>query len=80
MSDSRLPPRERPDAMSSTEHDTEVPEGITEEEAAILDAPDDEFDYDGPAAEIDETQLVEGDLVEKDKEWIDWRERVGGEE
>ena len=57
-----------------------APEGVTEEEAAILDEPDAEFDFDGPPREIDETQVSEAELVEKDKQWIDWRERVGGEE
>jgi hypothetical protein len=37
-------------------------------------------DFDGPAAAIDETQVREAEIVERDKEWIDWRERVGGEE
>ena len=58
----------------------EAPEAVTEEEAAILDEPAEEFDFDGPPEEIDETQVAEAELVEKDKEWIDWRERVGGEE
>ena len=57
-----------------------APEGVTDEEAAILDEPAAEFDFDGPAKDIDETQVAEAELVEKDKEWIDWRERVGGEE
>jgi hypothetical protein len=58
----------------------QAPEGVTEEEAAILDDPEAEFDFDGPPEEIDEMQALEAELVEKDKEWIDWRERVGGEE
>jgi hypothetical protein len=64
----------------AVEDQHQAPEAVTEEEAAILDEPEAEFDFDGPPEDIDETQVLEAELVEKDKEWIDWRERVGGEE
>jgi hypothetical protein len=56
------------------------PPEITDEDVAIMEDPEKEFDFDGPAAAIDETQVREAEVVERDKEWIDPRERVGGEE
>ena len=55
------------------------PVGIDAADARALDDPDAGFDYDGPPEAIDAAQFAEGRLVERDKRWMDWRERMGGE-
>jgi hypothetical protein len=65
---------------SASSRGPDDPPEITDEDVAIMENPEKEFDFDGPAAAIDEAQVSEADVVERDKEWIDPRERVGGEE
>jgi hypothetical protein len=51
----------------------------TARDLTVLEDPDAMFDYDGPPEAIDAAQFVESEVVERDKRWVDWRERVGGE-
>ena len=52
----------------------------TERDLGVLDDPDAGFDYDGPPEAIDATQFGQSEVVERDKTWVDWRERMGGED
>jgi hypothetical protein len=53
---------------------------ITEEDREVLEHPADGFDPDGPPEEIDREQAVQAEVAERDKAWIDPREKVGGED
>jgi hypothetical protein len=46
----------------------------------VLENPGGKLDYDGPPEAIDAAQFVESEVVERDKRWVDWRERTGGED
>jgi hypothetical protein len=52
----------------------------TARDLTVLADPDAMFDYDGPPEAIDAAQFVESEVVERDKRWVDWRERMGGED
>jgi hypothetical protein len=52
----------------------------TARDLGVLDDPDASFDYDGPPEAIDAAQFGQSEVVERDKRWVDWRERMGGED
>ena len=52
---------------------------ITEEDREILEHPEDGFDPDGPPEEIDREQQIQAEVAERDKAWIDPREKGGRE-
>jgi hypothetical protein len=58
----------------------ERPPRLSDREEEILDTAQDRFPPDAPPEQIDEEQVRQGRLVEKEKEWIDPREIVGGED
>lgn len=62
-----MPPREEP------------PE-ITEQDREVLAHPEDAYDPDAPPEVIDREQQIQAEIVERDKAWIDPREKVGGED
>jgi len=53
---------------------------ITEEDREVLEHPADQFDPDAPPEEIDREQMVQAEIAEREKAWIDPREKVGGED
>ena len=53
---------------------------ITEEDREVMEHPEEGFDPDAPPEEIDAQQERQAEVVERDNEWIDPRERVGGED
>jgi hypothetical protein len=59
---------------------SERPPRISDAEEEVLAHPEERFPPDAPPERIDEEQLRQGRLVEKEKEWIDPEEIVGGEE
>ena len=58
----------------------ERPPRLSEADEDVLAHAEERFPPDAPAEEIDEEQLRQGPLVEREKEWVDPREIVGGEE
>ncbi len=56
------------------------PPRISDAEEEVLAHPEERFPPDAPPERIDEEQLRQGRLVEKEKEWVDPEEIVGGEE
>jgi hypothetical protein len=56
------------------------PPRLTDADEEVLAHPDERFPPDAPAEDIDEEQVRQGRLVEREKEWVDPREIVGGEE
>jgi hypothetical protein len=58
----------------------ERPPRLTDADEDVLAHADERFPPDAPAKEIDEEQVRQGRLVEREKEWVDPREIVGGEE
>lgn len=59
---------------------SEREERLSDEEEGILAHAEERFDAASTPEEVDEEQLRQGRLVEKEKEWIDPREVVGGED
>lgn len=53
---------------------------ITERDREIMEHPEERFDPDAPPEAIDREQEVQAEVAERDNEWIDPRERVGGED
>lgn len=60
--------------------DRDDPPRITEQDREIMEHPEERFDPDAPPEQIDREQQVQADVAERDNEWIDPRERVGGED
>lgn len=58
----------------------EDPPRITEEDRETLEHPEEGYDPDGPPEEIDREQERQAEVAERDKEWIDPGEKVGGED
>lgn len=58
----------------------ERPPRLTDADEQVLAHPDERFPPDAPPAELDAEQARQAELVEKEKEWVDPREIVGGEE
>ena len=58
----------------------EAPPTFTPEEEHLLAHPDEGFPVDAEFADIDAEQLHQGELLERDKQWIDRREVTGGED
>lgn len=56
------------------------PPRITERDREVMEHPEEGFDPDAPPEEIDRQQEVQAQIAERDNEWIDPRERVGGED
>lgn len=56
------------------------PPKITEEDVEVLEHPADHYDPDGPPEAIDREQEIQAEVAEREKEWIDPREKVGGED
>ena len=56
------------------------PPRLTDAEEEILEHAQERFPADAPPDQIDEEQIRQGRLVEKEKEWVDPDEIVGGEE
>jgi hypothetical protein len=52
----------------------------TARDLTMLEDPNAFLDYDGPPEAIDAAQFVASEVVERDKRWVDWRERMGGED
>jgi hypothetical protein len=53
---------------------------ITEEDLEVMEHPERGFDAEASFEEIDREQERQAEVAERDKEWIDPRERVGGED
>jgi hypothetical protein len=53
---------------------------ITEEDREVMEHPEEGFDPDKPPEEIERELEHQVDVVERDNEWIDPKERVGGED
>ena len=53
---------------------------ITEQDRRTMEHPEDEFDPDAPPEAIDRMQERQAEVAERDNQWIDPRERVGGED
>jgi hypothetical protein len=53
---------------------------ITEEDREVMEHPEEGFDPDKPPEEIERELERQVDVVERDNEWIDPKERVGGED
>lgn len=51
---------------------------ITEEDRRVMEHPEEGFDPDAPAEEIDREIAEQAEVSERDAEWIDPDERVGG--
>lgn len=66
--------------MSDTPDPKDVPAPMTEDDIETMEHPEDEFDPNASPEEIDALQERQAEVVEKDREWIDQRERVGGED
>jgi hypothetical protein len=60
--------------------DRDDPPRITEKDRDIMEHPEERFDPDASPEEIDREQQLQADVAERDNEWIDPRERVGGED
>jgi hypothetical protein len=58
----------------------ERPPRLSDEDEEILENADERFPPDATPEQIDEEQVRQGRLVEREKEWVDPREIVGGEE
>lgn len=52
---------------------------ITEEDREVLEHPEQDFDPDAPPEEIEHVQEAHAEVAERDKAWIDPREKVGGD-
>jgi len=53
---------------------------LTDAEEDVLAHPDERFPPDADPEALDEEQVRQGRLVEREKAWVDPREIVGGEE
>jgi hypothetical protein len=58
----------------------ERPPRLSDDDEEVLAHADERFPPDAAPEEIDEEQVRQGRLVEREKEWVDPREIVGGEE
>lgn len=58
----------------------EDPPRITEEDREVMEHPEEGFDPDRPPEEIQRELDHQVEVVERDNEWIDPEERVGGED
>ncbi|MFN8123503.1 MAG: hypothetical protein U0237_13830 [Thermoleophilia bacterium] len=58
----------------------EDPPPLTEADEETLRNPDEDYPPDAPPEQIDRAQFRQGEAVEREKEWVDPREIVGGEE
>jgi hypothetical protein len=61
-------------------NERERPPRLSDEDEEILEHADERFPPDAPAEAIDEEQIRQGRLVEREKEWVDPREIVGGDD
>ncbi len=52
---------------------------ITEADVELMEHPDEHFDPDASPAAIDRQQAEDADVTVRDAEWINPRERVGGD-
>jgi hypothetical protein len=53
---------------------------ITEEDREVMEHPEEGFDPDAPPEEIDRELEHQAEVAERDAQWIDPKERVGGED
>jgi hypothetical protein len=65
-------------AEEATMHDD--PPRLSDADEEVLRHPEDGFPPDADPARLDREQLRQGELVEREKAWVDPREIVGGEE
>lgn len=54
-------------------------DGITEEDVEVMEHPEERFDPDAPPEQIDRQQAEDAAVSERDAEWVNPRERVGGD-
>lgn len=55
------------------------PAEVSEEDAELMEHPDEHFDPDAPPAVIDAQLADDAEASGRDADWIDPRERVGGD-
>ncbi|WP_217923025.1 hypothetical protein [Miltoncostaea oceani] len=56
------------------------PPEIDAEDVEVIEHPDEGFDPDAPPEEIDAEQTRQAEIAERQKEWVNPREQVGGED
>ncbi|HWH15849.1 MAG TPA: hypothetical protein VNT51_14000 [Miltoncostaeaceae bacterium] len=56
------------------------PPPLTEADEEVLRNPDEDYPADASPEQLDRAQFRQGAAVEREKEWVDPREIVGGEE
>ena len=59
---------------------TERAPRLSEADEHTLAHPEESFPADAPPEQVDREQLRQGEILERDKQWIDRREVVGGED
>jgi hypothetical protein len=56
------------------------PPRIDEDDAEVIEHPEEGFPADAPPERIDAEQERQAEIAERQKEWIEPREQVGGED
>jgi hypothetical protein len=73
------PTRRKPVSETPTPPPDDPPSRVSEEDVEVMEHPDEHFDPDAPPEEIDRQQTEDARVSERDADWVDPRERVGGD-
>ncbi len=58
----------------------DTPPRIDEDDVEVIEHPEEGFPADAPPEQIDAEQARQAEIVERQKEWVEPREQVGGED